>query len=419
MRRGSPTTSAPTSRCTSPPSTPTSRCATSRHAAGHAHPGPAIAPRNGLRYVYTGNVHDADGSSTCCPGCGGRVVDADWYDSAPGTSPTTALPDCGTAIPGRFDGPPGAWGLLWGGGGGGGGRGGPGRGPGAPGRGGGGRAGGGAGGGGCSPGRREPTRVAALIADASAPPDLHDAEAIIAAHAGYRYSGPPRPPPTGRGRPPARAAPVVVWPAPPRLPVGGTGGGQHRRRAGDTARRRSPSTPRPPPAGGRRPGRRGRRRPRPRAQRRGAAAVRAGAAGRRARAAPRRGPPPRRTWPPPSRPCGAATRPCWWRRPTSATTRTTSPPRPRRAQATAILEGRAGDVGPQDACGCLAIQGLLLAATGGPGAPPARPHHLGPHQRRRRTGGRLRGLRLRPPSRWPTPSVAGSWRSPGGPSSTS
>jgi hypothetical protein len=31
--------------------------------------------------------------------------------------------------------------------------------------------------------------------------------------------------------------------------------------------------------------------------------------------------------------------------------------------ATAILEGRAGDVGPQDACGCLAIQGLLLAAT--------------------------------------------------------
>jgi AmmeMemoRadiSam system protein A len=31
--------------------------------------------------------------------------------------------------------------------------------------------------------------------------------------------------------------------------------------------------------------------------------------------------------------------------------------------ATAILEGRADDVGPQDACGCLAIRGLLLAAT--------------------------------------------------------
>ena len=30
----------------------------------------AIALRNGLHYVYTGNVHDPEGSSTYCPAAG-------------------------------------------------------------------------------------------------------------------------------------------------------------------------------------------------------------------------------------------------------------------------------------------------------------------------------------------------------------
>jgi pyruvate formate lyase activating enzyme len=67
--------------------------------------------RNGLRYVYTGNVHDRAGSSTWCPGCGALLVERDWYELG-----TWHLTDdgrcrtCGWALPGRFDGPPGTWG---------------------------------------------------------------------------------------------------------------------------------------------------------------------------------------------------------------------------------------------------------------------------------------------------------------------
>ena len=67
--------------------------------------------RNGLRYVYTGNVHDTEGSSTWCPGCGGRVVERDWYElGAWNLTDDGHCRDCGTAVPGRFDGPPGGWG---------------------------------------------------------------------------------------------------------------------------------------------------------------------------------------------------------------------------------------------------------------------------------------------------------------------
>jgi pyruvate formate lyase activating enzyme len=70
-----------------------------------------IARRNGVRYAYTGNVHDAAGGSTYCPGCGDVVIGRDWYELG-----IYALTDdgrcqrCDTRIPGRFDGPAGAWG---------------------------------------------------------------------------------------------------------------------------------------------------------------------------------------------------------------------------------------------------------------------------------------------------------------------
>src|SRR5713101_4442534 len=38
-----------------------------------------IGRRNGLRYVYTGNVHDEPGGTTWCPACGEAVVGRDWY----------------------------------------------------------------------------------------------------------------------------------------------------------------------------------------------------------------------------------------------------------------------------------------------------------------------------------------------------
>ena len=39
-----------------------------------------IALRAGLRYVYTGNVHDRTGGTTSCPGCGAAAIVRDWHD---------------------------------------------------------------------------------------------------------------------------------------------------------------------------------------------------------------------------------------------------------------------------------------------------------------------------------------------------
>jgi len=70
-----------------------------------------IALGNGLRYVYTGNVHDPVGSSTYCATCGALLIERDWYElgrwrlDADG-----ACLGCGSQLPGVFDGPPGAWG---------------------------------------------------------------------------------------------------------------------------------------------------------------------------------------------------------------------------------------------------------------------------------------------------------------------
>jgi len=71
----------------------------------------AIARHNGLQFVYTGNVHDTDGSSTYCPTCGNMVVERDWY--VLGRYELTAdgaCQFCGTQLPGCFDGRPGDWG---------------------------------------------------------------------------------------------------------------------------------------------------------------------------------------------------------------------------------------------------------------------------------------------------------------------
>ena len=40
----------------------------------------AIAMAHGLRYVYTGNVHDRAGGSTYCHGCGALLIGRDWYE---------------------------------------------------------------------------------------------------------------------------------------------------------------------------------------------------------------------------------------------------------------------------------------------------------------------------------------------------
>ena len=61
----------------------------------------AIAMRAGLRYVYTGNVHDREGDTTACPGCGAAVIERDWYEILGSRIDHGRCAACGTAIAGR------------------------------------------------------------------------------------------------------------------------------------------------------------------------------------------------------------------------------------------------------------------------------------------------------------------------------
>ena len=66
----------------------------------------AIARAAGLRYVYTGNVHDPEGQTTYCPSCGAAVIERDWHFVRAVQLRRGACAACGTAIAGRFaDGP--------------------------------------------------------------------------------------------------------------------------------------------------------------------------------------------------------------------------------------------------------------------------------------------------------------------------
>lgn len=70
-----------------------------------------IALANGIRYAYTGNVHDSSGGTTHCHGCGQALIVRDWYQLQ-GWNLTDggSCGACGAPCAGRFDGPPGQWG---------------------------------------------------------------------------------------------------------------------------------------------------------------------------------------------------------------------------------------------------------------------------------------------------------------------
>ncbi|HKH50118.1 MAG TPA: AmmeMemoRadiSam system radical SAM enzyme [Thermoanaerobaculia bacterium] len=70
-----------------------------------------IALANGIRYAYTGNVHDEDGGSTYCHGCGTKLIGRDWYVLSDWRlTDDGKCTTCGTSCAGRFAGPPGTWG---------------------------------------------------------------------------------------------------------------------------------------------------------------------------------------------------------------------------------------------------------------------------------------------------------------------
>lgn len=62
-----------------------------------------IAQMAGLKYVYTGNVHNEEGDTTFCPSCDVTLIERNWYEIAQyRLTPNGHCPDCNAAIAGRF-----------------------------------------------------------------------------------------------------------------------------------------------------------------------------------------------------------------------------------------------------------------------------------------------------------------------------
>ncbi len=84
----------------------------------HPHTPPAtltrsrrIAMANGVRYAYTGNVHDGEGGSTYCHHCGQLLVERDWYRlGAWNLTDDGRCTACDTPMAGVIKGPAGAFG---------------------------------------------------------------------------------------------------------------------------------------------------------------------------------------------------------------------------------------------------------------------------------------------------------------------
>jgi pyruvate formate lyase activating enzyme len=71
-----------------------------------------IALRNGVRYAYTGNLHDKQGESTYCHGCGQILIGRDWFALSDWNLHDDGLcTACGTRLAGVFEGPAGTWGA--------------------------------------------------------------------------------------------------------------------------------------------------------------------------------------------------------------------------------------------------------------------------------------------------------------------
>jgi pyruvate formate lyase activating enzyme len=71
-----------------------------------------IAIANGVRYAYTGNVHDNIGSSTWCHACGELLIERDWYVLGRwGLDSRGHCNKCDTPLPGHFHAKPGHFGA--------------------------------------------------------------------------------------------------------------------------------------------------------------------------------------------------------------------------------------------------------------------------------------------------------------------
>jgi len=68
-----------------------------------------VAQAAGLKFVYTGNVHDTDGGTTACPSCSAPLIVRDWHALLDYRISAGLCPDCGTKIPGKFGMSPGGF----------------------------------------------------------------------------------------------------------------------------------------------------------------------------------------------------------------------------------------------------------------------------------------------------------------------
>jgi pyruvate formate lyase activating enzyme len=70
-----------------------------------------IAQQAGLRYVFTGNIHDPAGQGTYCHGCGALLIGRDWYDlTGWNLTEDGGCRRCGMPCAGVFESAPGYWG---------------------------------------------------------------------------------------------------------------------------------------------------------------------------------------------------------------------------------------------------------------------------------------------------------------------
>ena len=91
----------PTYKMLAPPPTPPATLTRARR----------IAIDNGIRYAYTGNVHDDAGGSTYCHRCGELLIGRSGYTLTHwGLTPDGKCRSCGTKCSGVFDAEPGSWG---------------------------------------------------------------------------------------------------------------------------------------------------------------------------------------------------------------------------------------------------------------------------------------------------------------------
>ena len=70
-----------------------------------------IAMQQGVRYAYTGNVHNSDGDTTFCHACFEPLIVRDWYNLKSWNLREGKCAKCNTPVAGVFEDQPGNWGA--------------------------------------------------------------------------------------------------------------------------------------------------------------------------------------------------------------------------------------------------------------------------------------------------------------------